>query len=128
MSWQSDIFDALQASEELTDMIGDRVSWDIADGSTATPYLVLQAISGTADTDYQGGREITNTLVQVTCWSPSKAEVIAVTSALRDVLEIPELPGDSLTSCIYAGENSTYDSDTRFYGEITDYRAIHNTN
>lgn len=128
MSYQSDIFAAIQASAALTALIGQRFSWDVADGSTPTPYLVAQTISGSGETDLSGERNLAFPLVQFTAWSISKAEAIQVIATLKAELEGINLPGGSNVSLGYAGENSTYDRDTQFYGELIDYRISANTN
>lgn len=128
MSWQSDINDAIEASAPLAALIGDRFSWDIADGTTATPYLVAQVISSDGETDFDGNRDVAFPLIQFTAWSPSKAQAIAVMDTFGDELEGRNLPGDANISLGYAGEQSTYDRDTKFYGEIREYRASTNTN
>ena len=122
MSWQSDIFDAIQGSSALTELIGDRFSWDIADGSTVTPYLVAQVVSGSGATDFSGDRSTVFPLVQFSVWATGKAAAIAIIATLKSELEGKNLPGANNVSLGYSGENSTYDRTTKLYGEIIDYR------
>jgi hypothetical protein len=127
MSYQSDIFDAIQDSTALTALIGDRFCWDIADASTPTPYLVAQTVSDNGETAFDGSRGVSFPLVQFTAWSPSKAQCIAVISALKDI-EGENLSGPSEVSLGFSGGNSTFDSVTKFYGEIVEYRVSAITN
>lgn len=122
MSWQSDIFDAIQGNAALTELIGDRFSWDIADGSTATPYLVAQVVSGSGETNFDGNRPDVFPLIQLTAWATGKASAIAIIATLKSEIEGKDLPGANNVSLGYSGENSTYDRTTRLYGEIIDYR------
>ncbi len=128
MSWQSDIFDAVQASSALTVLIGDRFSWDVADGTTAVPYLVAQVISGDGETDLSGDRSLAFPLIQFAAWSPSKAETIEVMRIVKQELEGRNLPGKNNVSLGYGGEQSTWDPQTKYYGETVDYRVSANTN
>lgn len=128
MSYQSDIFIAIRSSAALTALIGDRFAWDIMDGTIATPYLVAQTISGGGETTHEGDREWSFPTIQFSAWSPSKAQAIEVIATLRREIEGVELPGQSSVSLGYAGEQSNYDSETKFYGEILELRASTLTN
>lgn len=128
MSWQADIYAAVQASNALVALIGNRFSWDIADGSTVAPYLVAQAISGSGTTDHGGKRELSFPLIQITAWAATKAAAIAVIATVKNELEGINLPGPANVSLAYAGEQSTYDRESKLYGEIIEFRASCNTN
>ena len=128
MSYQSDIFAAIQADAPLAALIGSRFFWDIADGSVAAPYVVASVISANGETDFAGSRNLTFPLIQLTAWGPGKASLIAIISAIRTAIEGRNLPGSNNVSLGYAGENSTYDSDTKYYGELIEFRASSNTN
>jgi hypothetical protein len=129
MSYQADIFAAIQGNSALTTRIGDRFSWDAADGDQATPpYLVAQTISGGGETDHAGDREWSFPLIQFTAWARSKADAIEIIATLRSELEGHDLPGESIVSLAYANEQSTRDTESRLYGEIIDFRASCLTN
>ncbi len=128
MSYQSDIIAAIAASEPLVALVGDRVFWDVADGSAVAPYLVLQTISGDSETTHDGDRRVSMPLIQVTCWASGKITAIAVMQTWDDELAGREIAGASDVSLVYAGEQSTRDQDTKLFGEIREYRAIHHTN
>lgn len=128
MSYQSDIFTAIQADAPLAALIGSRFFWDIADGSAAAPYLVASVVSGKGENDLSGVRNLTFPLVQMNAWGPGKAALIAIISALRTAIEGRNLPGSSNISLSYAGEHSSYDPDTKYFGEIIEFRASSNTN
>ena len=123
MSYQSDIFDAIRGSAALVEVIAERFSWDIADGATPAPYLVAQTVSGDSDTTHDGNRTTTFPLVQFTCWATGKETALAVMAILKNEIEGVELPGSSGASLTYSGENSTYDRESKLYGEIIDYRV-----
>ena len=128
MSYQSDIYDAVIASTSLAALIGDRFAWDIADGTTATPYIVAQTISADGETDHDGTRTWSFPLIQFSCWAATKAQAIAVMAAFRAALEGVTLPGTSHVSLSYSGEQSSRDPETRLFGELMDYRASTLTN
>ena len=128
MSYQSDIWDEIQDSAALTALLGDRFFWDVADASTAPPYLVAQVVSGDGTTDADGNRDISSALVQFTAWAEGKAEAIQIAATLRQEMEGRALGGSSNTSLHYAGEQSTRDPDTRLFGEILELRAVHTPN
>jgi hypothetical protein len=128
MSYQSDIFEAIGSSSVMTDLIGDRFCWDLADGGTAPPYLVAQTISGDGETLHDSTRDWSFPLIQFACWAKTKAEAIAIMSAFRQEFEGVEISGPSNVSLSYSGETSTRDPQTKLYGEIIDYRASTLTN
>jgi hypothetical protein len=123
MSYQRDIYEAVMASGDLVDLIGDRFSWDIADPSTATPYIVAQTISDSSETAFDGVRGVSMPLIQISCWATTKAESIAVMKKFKHDMEGVELNGSSGTSLGFSGENSSYDSASKLFGTIYDYRA-----
>jgi hypothetical protein len=122
MSYHTDIYDAILASAALAAVIGDRFSWDVADGDTLAPYLVGQTVSGNGQTCHDGSRELEFPLVQFTAWAPTKVEALNLMRVFQQELEGIELPGASNTSLSYAGEQSTRDPQTKLFGEIRDYR------
>ena len=123
MSYESDINNAIMAADDLTALIGDRFSWDIADASTVAPYIVAQTISDGTETDLGGSRNMAMPLIQFSCWAKTKAEARAVMRQFKADMEGIELPGDSGVSLGFSNENSTYDSQTKLFGLIYDYRA-----
>lgn len=123
MSYESDIYDAVAASTALHALIGDRFSWDIADGDTVTPYIVAQTISDAGETDHDGKREISFPLIQFSAWAKTKAEAIAVMATFKTAMEGKTLTGYANVSLSFAGQNSSYDPETRLFGQIHDYRA-----
>lgn len=129
MSWQSDITAAVTGSSALTTLIGDRFSWDVADGTqAAAPFLVAQVISADGETDFSGVRSLVFPLIQFTAWATSKEQAIGIIATLAREIEGRNLPGDNNVSLGYAGEQSTRDPQTKLYGEIIDYRASANSN
>lgn len=128
MSYQSDIFDAIQASAALTALIGDAFFWDVADPAPTGPYIVAQVISGNGETDFDGDRSISFPLIQFSAWAKTKTAAIDLASTLRREMEGRNLPGESNVSLGYSGEGSTYERDTKLFGESIDYRASTNTN
>jgi hypothetical protein len=123
MSYQSDIYDAVLGSVALTEIIGDRFFWDVADAATLAPYLVAQTVSGSGETDLDGRRDVSFPLVQFSAWAASKAQAVALVSIIRAELEGRDLDGPSNVSMGYSGESSTYERETRLYGETLDLRV-----
>ena len=123
MSYQADIYAAVLAAPSLVALIGDRFSWDIADGDTVAPYIVAQTISDGSETAHDRTRSLAFPIIQVSCWAKTKAESIALARAWKIAIEGVELPGTSKTSIGFTNENSSYDSETKLYGTLLDYRA-----
>lgn len=123
MSYEADIYAVVQATSALTTLIGTRFFWDIADGSAVAPYIVAQTISDSGETDHDGDRSISFPLIQFSCWAKTKVEALAVMAAFKTAMEGVTLAGSSATSLSFAGQNSSYDRDTKLYGQIHDYRA-----
>lgn len=127
MSYQSEIYDAILASAPIAELIGDRFSWDIADPSTVAPYLVAQTIANSSNGDLQGVRDTSFPLIQITCWAISKSQAIEVMHRVEKALEGMEIPGETGISMNFSNEHSSYDSETRLFGEIREFRASINT-
>lgn len=128
MSIESDINDAIRNSGQLATLIGSRFSWDIADGGTVAPYLVAQTISNDSETTHDGDRSLSFPLIQFSCWAPTKMEAVAIMAEFRRSMEGQTLPGTSQTILTHAGDNSSYDPETKLFGHLADYRAHANTN
>lgn len=123
MSYQAEIRAAVLATAEITELAGDRFFWDIADASAVAPYIVAQTISDNGDTDLGGDRGITFPLIQFSFWAATKETALALYDAFRRNLEGIQLPGETSTALVFAGEHSSYDDVTRLFGHIAEYRA-----
>lgn len=123
MSYQADIYAAIQGSAAITTLIRDRFSWDLADGFVPTPYVVAQTISANADTDLSGDRGPTFPLIQLTAWGLGKEAMLEVVRTIASEIEGRNLPGSSGSSLSFAGEQSTYDRNTQLHGEIIEFRV-----
>lgn len=128
MSYQSDISDAIQASAPLMALVGDRVSWDIADGTTVAPFLVLQTISPVGENTHDGDRSLCFDLIQISIWATGKSAALAIASTIKTEIEGQTLAGDSEVALSYAGGSSSYDVQTKLFGEIIEYRVSAFTN
>jgi len=128
MSYQSDITTALAAASTITAIVGTRIYADVADGSTAAPYLVWQVISTGGDTTHDGDRSIEFPLIQFNCWATGKASAIALASAVNAVLDGNTLSGSSGITFQFSNQFGSYESDTKLFGEILEYRASTITN
>ncbi len=120
---ESDITTAVLASTGLRALIGDRFSWEFADGETVAPYIVAQTISGSGETPFDGAREVSFPLIQISCWAKTNTEAIAIMRQFKRDIEGVILPGDSKTSLGFTNQNSSHDSETNLFGQIYDYRA-----
>ena len=123
MSYQSDIYAAIQASTTLTNLVGNRVSWDIADGSTVAPFIVLQTISQSGENTHDGNRSLCHDLIQVSIWHTGKSSALAIAAIFKSEIEGQELAGTSAPSLSYAGGQSSYDVETKLFGELIEYRV-----
>jgi hypothetical protein len=128
MSYQSDIYNAVMGAPTVAALIGERFFWEVADETTAAPYLVAQTISTDGETLHDGTRLWSFPLIQFAAWAYTHAKCIEIAAAFRDELEGVEITGDSSVSLSFVGENTTYDPDTKLFGISTDYRASALTN
>ena len=128
MSYQSDIYDAVVAGATLSPLIGNRFFWDIADGDAVAPYIVAQTVSTLSENTNDGNRSLSFPLIQFSIWAKTKVAVIAITAALKTDIEGITLPGSSSTSLSFSSSNSTYETDTKLYGELVEYRGHSLTN
>jgi hypothetical protein len=123
MSYQSDLTTALAAAAGITGITGTRIYADVADGSTAAPYLVWQVISTGGETTHDGVRNIEFPTIQFSCWATGKAGAIALASAVNAVLDGNTISGSSGLTFQFNNQFGTYDPDTKLFGEILEYRA-----
>lgn len=123
MSYQSDLTTALAAASTITAIVSTRIYADVADGSTEAPYLVWQVISTGGETTHDGVRNIEFPLIQFSCWATGRASAIALASAVNAVLDGNTLAGSSAISFQFSNQFGTYESDTKLFGEILEYRA-----
>ena len=128
MSYQSDIYGSLTSCLPLMVLATGGVFWDVADGSTAPPYLIIQTISGNSETSFDGDRSLCFDLIQITAWAKPKSAVVEIAAILRRDIEARTLPGTSQATLIYTGGQSTYDPETKLSGEIIEYRVSAFTN
>ena len=128
MSFQADIYTALTDDTTIAGLVSDRVFADVADGSTATPYIVYQVISTGGETTHDGNRSLEFPLVQFSAWADSKSEAIALGSAINTLLDGNTLPGDSAITFVFSDQQGRHDPETNLFGETLDYRGACNRN
>lgn len=128
MSYQSDLTTALAAASTITAIVSTRIYADVADGSTAAPYLVWQVISTDGETTHDGVRNLEFPLIQFSCWATGKAAAIALASAVNAVIDGNTIAGSSALTFQFSNQFGTYEADTKLFGEILEYRATSNTN
>lgn len=128
MSYQSDITTALAAASTITAIVSTRIYADVADGSTAAPYLVWQTIATSGETTHDGVRNIEFPLLQFSCWATGKASAIALASAVNAVLDGNTIAGSSGLTFQFSNQLGQYDPETKLFGEILEYRASCSTN
>ena len=128
MSYQSDTYQALVSSATISGMTGARIYADVADGNAAAPYLVYQVISTGGETTHDGDRSIEFPLIQFSCWAASKAQAIALASAVNALLDGNTLAGASGVSFQFSNQFGQYEPETKLFGEILEYRAATTTN
>ena len=128
MSFQEDIFTALSYDSGVTSIVGDRIFADVADGTTAAPYLVYQVISTGGETTHNGTRDIEFPTVQFSAWANTKQQAVALASAVTDLLDGNTLPGSSRITFVWSDQSGTYESETNLFGETLDFRGACNRN
>ena len=128
MSWQADIYQAATTDQGVSALVGSRVYWEVADGDTVAPYVVLQCVSGSGETCHDGSRDVSFPLLQVTAWAAKKLDAVNLMTEIRNALEGKNLPGNSNVSLGYSGEDSGYEQQTKLFSESIDFRVSTNTN
>jgi hypothetical protein len=123
VSYEADIYRAVQECVPLWSAIGGRFQWDIADSTVAPPYIVAQTVSDDGETTFSGTRGASIPTIQLSCWARSKAQAVEIAKIFRDNLEGYDLPGESKTSLGFDSRTSTFDTDARLFGIILRYRA-----
>ena len=127
MSYEADIRNAMLADEGLTNLIGTKVFWDVAEGDTPPPYVVLQTVSNSGETAFDGSRDDEFPLIQFVAWAATKLQSIAIRSAIRTAIEGRDLSGTSNTSLGYSNDLSGYDPQTKLFSALIEYRASSTT-
>ena len=123
MSYQSDIMTALLAASSVTALVGTQIYADVADGSATAPYVVYQVVSTDSETTYDGDRTMEFPQIQFSCWATTKAGAIALAAALNAVLDGNTIAGSSGVSFVFSNQSGTYETETKLFGEILEYRA-----
>ena len=122
------MFSAITGDGTVSGLVDDRVFPDVADGSTVAPFVVYLNPSTDGDTTHDGVREIEFPLVQINCYATTKSAAITLANAINSVLDGNTISGTSTTSFQFSNRFGTYESDTKLFGEILEYRAASNTN
>lgn len=128
MSYQSNIYSALTGNGTIAGLVSTRIFPDVADGSAAAPFVVYQTITTGGETTHDGVRNIEFPLIQFSCWAISKANAIALASAVNAVLDGNTIAGSSTVSFQFSNQLGSYDPETKLFGEILEYRAATITN
>lgn len=128
MSYQANIYTALSGNSTLAALVSTRIFPDVADGTATAPYVVYQVISTSGETTHDGEREIEFPLVQFTAWAATKASAIQIASIINGIFDGNTIAGSSNASFQFSNQFGTYESDTKLFGEILEYRAAANTN
>lgn len=128
MSYQSDIYTAINAHAGTSALVSGRVFPDVADAGTIAPFLVYSTVASSGETDFSGKRDLTFPLMRFTAWAESKAQSIAIIAQLRGAIEGKNLPGSSESSLGFSNSFSIRDQQTKLFGEIIEYRVSANTN
>jgi hypothetical protein len=128
MTYEADIYNLLVANSGIIALVGDRVYWDVADGDAVAPFIVLQTVSTQGETAFDGSRDDSFPLVQFSAWAPTKLDAVALRQAIRAAAEGLEIEGDSKSSLGFSNSISSYDTQTKLFGEIIDYRVSTTTN
>lgn len=123
MSYQSDIMTALLADETVSGLVGTRIFADIADGTAAAPFVVYSIPSTDGETCQDGTREVEFPSVQFSIYAATKADAITIADAIDLALDGQELAGTSGTSLQFSNRFGQYESDTKLFGEVLEYRA-----
>lgn len=87
MNWQEALTQRLLDDAAVTDIVGTRVRWDVADQKDAPPYLILTVISDPRPRHMEGGQGFRPSLVQIAAYhGGNKAGAMALREAAIDAL------------------------------------------
>ena len=128
MSYQSDLYTALTGNAPLAAVVGTRIFPDVADQTTADPYIVYYISSTSGETTHDGNRTIEFPQITLTVWAKTKALAISTSVLLDTILDGNTLAGSSEMSMIFSNRSGTYDPATKLFGEILEYSAVANIN
>lgn len=128
MSYQADIYQAIQSAAPVVALASNRIYPDVAPGNTATPFIVYQTVSGYGTTTHDGQRDHAHPLIQFSCWAKTKEQAVTLSARLRAAIEGFTLPGDSETFLTFSNESGNRDQETGLFGEILELRASCKTN
>lgn len=128
MSYQSNLYSALIGESTISAIVGTAIFPDIADGTVAPPYIIYQTISTGGETSHDGVRNVEFPLIQLSCWTTGRATAIALASAVNAFLDGNLIAGASAVTFQFSNQLSSYDLETKLYGEILEYSAASNTN
>jgi len=128
MSWQTDMRLALIGSPALNALVGSAVWETVADSATTAPYVVYQTVSTGGETTHDGDRSLEFPSIQITAWATTAESARNVASKVNAVLDGKTLIGSSKVSFQLSGQSSSYDQETRLFGEIIEYTAAANRN
>jgi hypothetical protein len=123
MSYQSDLYDHLANDQVIAGYVGTNVYSDIADGSAAPPFIVIQTISTGGTTPLTGRREVIFPSIQITAWATTRAEAVAIAKAIDDSIEGATIHGPASLSLGFSGQSPQYENDTGLYAEILEYNG-----
>lgn len=123
MSYQAAILTALTTAN----LAGGRVFADVADGTTAAPYIVYQTLGTGGSTTHDGTRGVEFPEVQFSCWATTKAAAISLADSVVSLLEGQTLSGSAAPSFQFSNRLGTYEADTKLFGELVTFRVSSNT-
>jgi hypothetical protein len=124
MSYEADIYAALQASAPVTAMVGTRIYPDFAPATAVAPFVVYQTVSTDGTTTHDGGMAVVLPLVQFTAWATTRPQANSLSAKIRAALITgDEIPGDSSVFLTFSNETGSRDQETGLFGQILDLRA-----
>jgi len=128
MSYESDIYTALQAAAPVTALVGTRIYPDIALATATAPFVVYQTVSTDGTTTHDGEMSINHPLIQFTAWAGTRASAVSVIAKIRAALITGTNIGDSGAFFAFSNETGTRDQETGLFGQVLDLRASCNPN
>lgn len=128
MSFQSDLVAALAESTRVSEIVGERIFSDVADGTAAAPYIVYQVVYIDGETAHDGSRGICFPVIRLSCWAASRAAAINLSSAVIDLLDGKTVYGDSDLSLVFSSQFSSWDQETNLFSEVIELQGHCNQN
>lgn len=122
LSWEDDVFAALQANALYTAKVADRTYPSLAPTGVTDGYVVWQEISTEGESTLAGAATVLHPLVQFTAWSSNRNWARDVRKIIKDTFDGKTVAGDFRVSATFSNQLFSFEPDSRLYGALLELR------